>query len=610
MIHLPIQTIMNLLIVLFFVLLLLPIAWAAYYFYTKKGEILHINQNRVKDPRYFGKSFSAMVESHLDDVVDDTIKLSRPEAFINSDKDNVYSETVTQLVIGTNKEFNCPKEIKEFQKEIYCKESIIFNSGKKEIRAAYSKENMIVGDDITIGRWIDAQGTVAIYDNCDLGISASSKSRMSIGKNCKFRRLFAPEICIGQYPDDIKNPMDTKDERIYRLPVQTNKKRNVKYINAEMINEEGVVNFSVLSWKNVMVTENVIVQGDVRSHKGVRLFENAVICGNVFAEENVILGKNACILGNVFSQGSIILEEGAVVGQRERICSLIARKDVTFGGDNFVYGYVVCERNGTIVPKTIEEEYSNEEEVVKENIVQNAAEDVTTENIEENNSSKSLQFLDKEPSTSEITFKNLEDFLNVDKQGFRFNKAATKVTIPDGAVKIRKSMFFHCMKLKTICLPKTIQKINDYAFADCEELTQIEGFEECEIRGIRTSAFEGCINLKTITIPKTAKFIGGAAFKGCTSLEKVEMDENSVLRWIDDHSFSNCSSLKSIYLPKTVENIGVSAFIGCTSLKEIHIPEHCKNCAGILECDPKIIKVYKSESDTTDAIQQEVDFAK
>ncbi len=77
----------------------------------------------------------------------------------------------------------------------------------------------------------------------------------------------------------------------YRLPVQVNRENNMRYISKEMINDEGIVDFSVLSWRNVTVTEKIIVQGDIRSHRGVRLCEDSVVCGNIFAEGDVLLEK-------------------------------------------------------------------------------------------------------------------------------------------------------------------------------------------------------------------------------------------------------------------------------------------------------------------------------
>ena len=64
----------------FLALLLLPII-VAYLAYRKgKGILLFINQNKLRDPRYFGRSFSSMVEAAIGHHKEgETIRLSKEE---------------------------------------------------------------------------------------------------------------------------------------------------------------------------------------------------------------------------------------------------------------------------------------------------------------------------------------------------------------------------------------------------------------------------------------------------------------------------------------------------------------------------------------------------
>lgn len=551
---------------IFFILLLAPIVGATLYYRTHKGEILHINQNRIRDARYFGKSFASLVESRLKESTGNTIKLSREEVFLDGDKQKKFEETVEDLVICRTKAFSVAKEsgIKEFQKEIYAAENLIFEQPGLEIRAAFSRKDIIIGDETEIGRWVDAEGTVAVYDNCKLGMSVSSKMRISIGKNCTFRRLYAPEICLGQYPGAISDPTEGLDSRIFRLPIMMNKERNIKYISKEMINEDGIVEASVLSWRNVIVTENVIVQGDVRSHKGVKLCDGAVICGNVFAEEDVILGKHACVLGNIFSQENIYLEEGAVIGQRGRICSAIARGKITFGQNNFVFGYVSCEGQGKVAPEVLEDDGKK----------------------------KKLCFLEAVQPPDKIVFKDLYDYEHVDQQGFRFNRVLKETEIPEGAVNIPRSMFFGCSALERIKLPASLSEIRAYAFADCVQLSEIEGFGNTCITKIETSAFENCEKLERLKIPAYTSVLEGAVFAGCKNLKELTFGELSVLETLGDHCFKGCESLQTIRLPKETSYVGVSAFLGCSKLELLQIPLKCKDSPGILELPEEIVEIY------------------
>lgn len=538
-----------------------PVVFAAIYYKRRQSTVLHINQDRVRDPRYFGKFFAEMVQSRIPEIQGDVIRLSRDEAFLNYDtaKKEDYIEEIRRMVIARKKDFISPKTVKSYLKEIYCEKNASILQEGTRLRAAYSGQRMILGNGTQVVRWADAKETLAVYDNCDLGVSVSAGERLSIGYDCVFQRMYAPEICIGQYPGSNREPAEGKDPRIFRLPVQVNKERNMRYISKEMINEDGIVDISVLSWRNLTITEKIIVQGDVRSNKGVRLCDDAVVCGNVFAEGNVLLGKNAAVLGNIFSQGDIVLEERATVGQRGRICSVIARNHITFHGENFVFGYVSSERGGKVLP----------------------CPDLKEKKI------SACQFLDEAQKLQHLTFRDLYDFEHVDQQGFRKHKTLEDVIVPQGAVKIQGSMFFSCKKLKLAELPAEMKIIGDFAFADCEELEEVRGFEKMALEEVGTSAFENCKKLTAIRLPETVRTLEGAAFAGCENLQNIYFAPEGQLEKIGDHCFRDCTALQTLYIPDSVKEIGISAFRGCTALKELSLPAHFEGDEGLKRLQEK-----------------------
>lgn len=524
----------------FIILLTLPIVVGNQYYKKRQDEVLYINQNRIRDGRYFGKSFSSMIRENLSKIEGNQIHLSKKEEFIDGDIEEI-NNTVDNLVIAREKEFKAVKGTK-FRKEIYGGENIYIEDDVT-LRGVYSEKDMIIGKGTKIMRWIDAEGTIAIYDDCDLGISASSGSRISIGQNCEFQRIYAPEIYMGQYPKQILDPTEGKDSRIYRLPVQTAKEKNIRYISNEMINEEGIVDYSILSWKNISVTENIIVKGDIRSSKGVRLFDGAIVVGNVFAEKDIILGRNACVLGNVFSQEDVYLEEGAVVGKKGSISSIIARGKVTVEVGTFVFGHINSGKGGKIIS-------SNAKEMPGV-----------------------YNYLEKGEKQKILQFKDLEDYEGVDQQGYRLHKDLEEVIIPEGAKKIQKSMFYKCESLKKVYIPDSIEVIEDFAFGDCKELTEISLRNKDNLKKIGVSAFENCKSLKEIEIPKSIEILEAGAFAGCSNLTNVSFNEESNLKAIRDHAFRGCTNLKGVILNSNVEFISHSAFKDCDNLRDINILE-------------------------------------
>lgn len=349
--------------IVFIVMLSAPFVGAIVYCSLKKGKVLWIQQEKKRDARYFGKAFSHMVEENFDSMDDNTIKLSQKEKYIDGDQTKKWEKEVRDIVICRKKDFYIPKEVREFYKEIYCAHSIVIDQTKVVMRAAYAKENMILGNAVTVDRWVDAEQTIAVYDNCDLGRSASAGKRLTIGMGCRFHRLFAPEILIGQYPDTKQTPMESKRSGILEVSKSPEVVRNIKIVDQEMANDRKEADITVLTDWNLVILEEITVKGDICSHKGVRLCDNAVVCGNIFAEKDIHIGIGAVVLGNVFTQGSIYVEKNARIGRPGEIVSMIARETIRLEKDVFVFGFVSCEKEGTTMPRRGEEQSREAEKI-------------------------------------------------------------------------------------------------------------------------------------------------------------------------------------------------------------------------------------------------------
>ena len=541
-------------IIIYICMMAMPLIIAFLYFKVKKSQVLHIRQDYVKDTRYFGRSFAKMVEKALPEMKDGTLMLSKPEKVLEIEQNQTFADSeIEDLVIARNIPF-CPQgENLNFQKEIYSENDAILTSENINLRAIYSKKRLLIGNGSKILRWADAEDAVAIYDHCELGTRISSGEQLVVGFDNKFHSLFAPVIWLGKRPDDSDEYMKNRDSRIFRLPILNSYTYNRHYIYDDMISEEGIVPYTILSNKDVKVTDHIILQGDIHSDSSVRIMEGAAVLGNVFAEKDILLERNATVLGNVFTQGNIIFEEGASVGQPNKTCSVIAREKITFYGKNYVFGYIGAEGGGEI------------------------------RESEENSDKVDYCFPPEIIHEEKLIFKNLEEYENVNHQGFRLDRYLKSVVIPLGAAKIPESQFFGCTNIEEMQLPKSITAIEDYAFADCVAMKLKESLEGLPLKTIGISAFENCRALVFSGLSDTLQSIGGAAFAGCESLETLIFSDKAALSSVGDHAFRDCKNLKKVYLPDNVEYVGVSAFMGCGSLKKISVPESVRTQPGIME---------------------------
>lgn len=128
-------------ILIFICMFSMPLVVAVLHFRMRKGQILKIRQDYVKDARYFGKSFSALVEKALPEMKNGTIMLSRQEKVLEADGNQEFAQPdIEDLVIARNTVF-CPQRSDlHFQKEIYSEKDALFVKENIRIRACIQQK--------------------------------------------------------------------------------------------------------------------------------------------------------------------------------------------------------------------------------------------------------------------------------------------------------------------------------------------------------------------------------------------------------------------------------------------------------------------------------------
>ncbi len=176
---------------------------------------------------------------------------------------------------------------------------------------------------------------------------------------------------------------------------------------------------------------------------------------------------------------------------------------------------------------------------------------ISDEMFARNTSIKSL----KMPSTVEI----------IGDHAFRGCSSLCEINIPDGVKEIGKGAFAGC-QIKTINLPKKINKIKSETFTNCP-LTEINIPDD--VKEIGAFAFSNCSSLATVRLPKSLSEIKDFAFMGCFSLAAISIPKR--VTHIGDSAFMLCSGLKTVEIPDSVTEIGENAFEWCNNNLSIEI---------------------------------------
>lgn len=555
------MTYIIILAIVFVIMMLAPLLIAWVYAISSKGEILNIKQDMIKDPRYFSHSFTKMIEKALPGISGNTIKLSREEHFYKPHDIVKLSDTdidreIDEMVLAIDEPMEFPERINTYNKEIYSSYDMAVDKSGLTLRAIYSAGRMYLANKTSIIRWADAEDTLAVYDDCDTGMAATAGHVLTVGRNVKFRRLYAPAIYFGQYPIDLVDPMEGRNELTFMLPIIHDKKKQ-KHVTHENMTEHGTAPYSIVT-TNTMIVEDAVLQGDIHTDGSVRICEGAGVLGNIFAEKGILIEKGAFVVGNVFSQGKIEIRSNVMIGKKGQIVSVISRDKMTIAENVVIYGYVSSEKAGYSCP---------------------------IYNYEEERYAGNYYFAPYEEERLYVSFDSLRDYEKADDMAFRKNMNVMEAIIPDGAHSIRRSMFWACKNLKKLAFPNTLREIDDFALMDCTELEEMSSFEDTQLERLGLSAMENCSKITSLHFPASLYELGNSACANMTELSEITFPENCRLSIIGEHVFRGCAKLASVVLPDSVEKIGISAFRDCTELKYLSVSEKVKDEPGIKELE-------------------------
>lgn len=124
---------------------------------------------------------------------------------------------------------------------------------------------------------------------------------------------------------------------------------------------------------------------------------------------------------------------------------------------------------------------------------------------------------------------------------------------------------FHFCNLQTVTIPEGITRIGNFAFLNCDYLTEL-------------------------VIPDSVTEMGEQSVSQCESLAAVTLSENAPVLPYCFLSF--CDKLESITIPEGVTTIETDALIGCDALTEITIPKTVTSIAAEgFHCDIEAIHV-------------------
>lgn len=348
-------------VVVYLIMMGLPIVFP-YQMSKVKTEPIFINQNNTRNPRYFAQSFRTMITKAIVTINEDGyVKLNTDEKVLKVTKGNVVAnfeqnDMIFDEIVYVEDEITI-KGSHIFEKEVYSEESLIF-ADPSEFKSIGTNKNLTVAQGTKITRWVDAEESLIIKDDVNLGVSATSDFELIIGKNCEFVRLHSKEIYTGDKEFFSGRKIMTHEEQICNEEIV----RDLKVVGKVEREEDEVVNVeaeeihnTIITKHNLVIHEDCTIYGSIRSAKSLIIKDNVTIHGNLFIEDDIYIGKNVTILGVVFTQENIIIDDGVVIGIENSEKSAVARRCIFILENSKIHGNVVSNRNGYVMPKNVSE---------------------------------------------------------------------------------------------------------------------------------------------------------------------------------------------------------------------------------------------------------------
>lgn len=342
-------------ILLFILMIALPFLLGYKELKEKKDDSnLYVNRNYVREPRYFGQSFRALMNKAKGDWenagkgIEIKIHLSKDELL------NIGQDTTTDPIAAESlfmyKDNSFIPAYSTFQKEVYCRGNM--DSGRECLARAIAVDgNCYFGDNSKVVRWLDVEGEAVIGNDVALGISAASGTGLRLGHGCRFKRLYGPYITVGE---PFARELGVKAQQLISAlpkPAYNEIEYNIDKVAPKEDKEKrpyGPMIFPkiIITNRTLTIHKDMVVLGSIKAKKDLIIEDNVVILGDVFCEGNLTVG-NGCVLGNVvFCQENITLGAGTEVGQAGKLKSLIARGKILLDKGVTIYGYVLTDEGG------------------------------------------------------------------------------------------------------------------------------------------------------------------------------------------------------------------------------------------------------------------------
>jgi len=314
---------------LFFLVLLAPAIPTILEIVWPKDDVrLRISEQYVRDPRWFGNSFRAMLAPFV--AAARGGGSYREDVKLRTDEETHWAPDLTIAPRERLRGITVGERVRVGEgagiRDAYALESLDVEP-HVVARTLTSDGHLHIGDSVTILRWIDAHGDVTVGADTNLAVSASCGGRLTLGDRVRFERVWGMPMASRTAAAEPFSFVKGKE------PV------HIGQVDVDAATPLILFGSARIS-RDTHIPSHVKVHGSLEIEPGVR------IGGNVIVRGDVTFAADVGVRGHVFAEGDVRLGPGSRIGRSGGVKTVYAGGHALIANDVEVEGWVIADSGG------------------------------------------------------------------------------------------------------------------------------------------------------------------------------------------------------------------------------------------------------------------------
>jgi len=332
----------------------------------RDASALAVHNDARVDIQHFARRFSEFVHGHLEaelrtcqetgDLVQGHVNGGEPflvlpetDAFLESPDERRAGRT-SRLIVAAG-DLHLPDHL-VFERELYAHKSAHGGVGSR-YRALYAEEDVELGEQSIILRWVHAGRALDVGFNCSMFGRASANASIFIHGACAFERMRAPVIELGPREFDEgwrEGREELREIDPESLPGFKDRTHRRILIDGDLtLPERSFLDCELVVWGDVHVGKGSRCTGSVKSHGNLVLADGVQIDGSLVSQRGMEIGSGCRVHGPVLAERHLRALGRCQFGRALRPTTIRA-ESIRLHMGSVVHGTVWATSEGSVLP--------------------------------------------------------------------------------------------------------------------------------------------------------------------------------------------------------------------------------------------------------------------